>query len=201
MDLKEVWQARDLDSFTSAIRSIGNGFSNWMSGGYAIEQARISLGLDDWSGFKGSRVVDIGCGVSQITEHNKTYWFPPIYCYLMANLGAEVTGIDISPRMDKRLPHKNAGYNHVPLDLVDFFSDPYNHLYKELGFKKKSVRVVNVANFVGASPYMRDPGLARSLLEAQTDASVFEKQLALQIIDLLATSGVWIEDAKVRNKS
>lgn len=147
-------------------------FIEWSSQEYgsitwkSINEISRITGLSPTDLFRGSNVVDLGCGSIMTRDSMFTGWYEPFFCRYAGLIGAKTIGVDYN----FGLPEDGKYYTHVRDDLLTLLASPYNLDYlitRYLGSPEEGetgvIDVLHTANVFGdnISPEFQDALAAR----------------------------------------
>jgi len=160
--------------------------------GMSINDAAKGLGIIEWKDFANLKVVDLGCGSRLVSRSGDSDGWVPYYCLMMANLGANVKGVDISPadKTDARC------YTHITDNLVKRLKGKHN--FSEMMMPPNTINVVNTNMLAQMRPVSAN--LRKTLEEEKVGLEWFSDELARSIMTMLINGGVWVNDLETRVK-
>lgn len=179
---------REFMSGMSTLKMLDDGL---LRAGLSINDAAKALGISEWKDFRGLTVVDLGCGSRLVPRLGRDGGWPPYYCLLMANLGAVVNGLDISPPDDKDA----SIYTHTTVNLVSRLK-----IESSLStiITPNSVNVVNTNMLSQLQPVSAN--LRTTLAQENITLDWFDNKLSSAIMTILVKSGVWVNDLETKIK-
>ena len=109
-------------------------------------------------------------------------WWPPYFCILAAQHGAQVTGADLHPAHPAHALH----YKHIVADLVPIIYE--EKLDKLPGLEGVEFDVITASGLFSSHEFLR------SLINSRHDSNEIIRRLQVQAMELLKPGGIYYTD-------